>query len=396
MRDDKGVTRRQAMGRLALAGLAPAVGRAGLGARVAEAQGGPVVISIIDSAGDLSSVRDIVENYKKANPQKVKDVTYQRAPAPELPAKIKAQQDAGRVDINLVMTGQDAGFVMLEGNQLVKLFPEYEKLFPRDELTEAAKVYQDDGQGFLLPSVVSNGGPVFIYNPQKVKAPPKTVEEFKAWIKANPGKFMYARPANSGPGRSVLSGMSYILGDKNPKDPMAGWDKTWAFLKEIGESIEYYPTGTAVTLKEFAEGTRWIIAGIMEWDMKPRAEGTIPPDSKIFILPNTSFVIDGHCWCIPKGVSRAEQDVILDLMKFMRRPDQQVLTWKGFIGPSIKAATVDKAPPDLQKLVQEHWRPEYTDMEKKFKVVPQLKPRDMVAAMDKWDKEVGAQRIKKT
>src|SRR5205807_4282966 len=97
------------------------------------------------------------------------------------------------------------------------------------------------------------------------------------------------------------------------------------------------PTGTAITLKEFAEGTRWIIAGIMEWDMKPRAEGTIPPDSKIFVLPNTSFVIDGHFWAIPKGVSAAEQEIVLDLMKFMRRPDQQVLTWKAFIGPSIKA-----------------------------------------------------------
>ena len=356
---------------------------------------GPVTISIADTAGDLSSVREIVENYKKANPQKVKDVTYQRVPAPELPAKIKVQQDAGRVDINLVMTGQDAGFVMLEAGQLVKLFPQYDKMFPRDELTEAAKVYQDDGQGYLLPSVVSNGGPVFIYNPSKVKQPPKTAAEFKAWIKANPGKFSYARPANSGPGRSVLSGLPYVLGDKNPRDPMNGWDQTWAFLKEIGEYVEYYPTGTTVTLKEFAEGTRWIIAGIMEWDMKPRAEGTIPPDSKIFILPNTSFVIDGHCWVIPKGVSPAEQDVILDLMKFMRRPEQQALTWKGFIGPSIKAATLDKAPPDLQKLVREHWRPEYTDMEKKYKVVAQLPPKLMVAAMDRWDKEVGAQRIKK-
>src|SRR3546814_4330612 len=35
---------------------------------------GPVTISIADSAGDLSSVREIVENYKKANPQRVKDV----------------------------------------------------------------------------------------------------------------------------------------------------------------------------------------------------------------------------------------------------------------------------------------------------------------------------------
>src|SRR2546425_642171 len=193
-------------------------------------------------------------------------------------------------------------------------------------------------------------------NPQKVKPPPRTADEFKAWVKANPGKFMYARPANSGPGRSIICGLPHVLGDKNPRDPVAGWDKTWAFLKEVGEYVEYYPTGTAVTLKEFAEGTRWIIAGIMEWDMKPRAEGTIPPDSEVFILPNTAFVIDGHYWAIPKGVPAAEQEVILDLMKFMRRPEQQVLTWKAFIGPSIKAATLDRAPADIQTLVREHWR----------------------------------------
>jgi putative spermidine/putrescine transport system substrate-binding protein len=356
---------------------------------------GPITISVIDVAGDLSSTRDIIENYKAAHPGKVKAVTYQRAPAPELPAKIKAQQDAGRVDVNLLLTGQDAGSVLVQNGQLVKLFPQYEKLFPRDELSDAGKVLQDEGDGYLLPAVVSNGGPVFIYNPARVPSPPKTADELKAWIKANPGKFMYARPANSGPGRSILAGLPYILGDKDPRDPVAGWDRTWAYLKDIGESIEYYPTGTAVTLKEFAEGTRWIIAGIMEWDMKPRAEGTIPPKSRIFILPGTSFVIDGHYWAIPKGVSPAEQEVVVDLMRFMRRPEQQALTWKAFIGPSIKAATLDKAPPDLQKLVREHWRPEYTDMEKRYRIVAQLPVKSLVAAMDRWDREVGAQRIKK-
>jgi putative spermidine/putrescine transport system substrate-binding protein len=382
--------RRVALSILALGSLVAA----GLLAQGGAAQG-PITISVIDVAGDLSSTRDIIENYKAANPAKVKAVTYQRAPAPELPAKIKAQQDAGRVDVNLLLTGQDAGSVLVQNGQLVKLFPQYEKLFPRDELSDAAKVLQDEGDGYLLPAVVSNGGPVFIYNPARVPSPPKSADELKAWIKAHPGKFMYARPANSGPGRSILSGLPYILGDKSPRDPVAGWDRTWAFLKEIGESIEYYPTGTAVTLKEFSEGTRWMIAGIMEWDMKPRAEGTIPPESKIFVLPNTSFVIDGHYWAIPKGVTPAEQEVVLDLMKFMRRPEQQVLTWKAFIGPSIKAATLDKAPPDLQKLVREHWRPEYTDMEKKYKIVAQLPVKSLVAAMDRWDREVGAQRIKK-
>src|SRR2546425_4031759 len=151
---------------------------------------GPITISIVDVSGDLSSTRAIIENYQKANPQKVKVVNFQRAPAPELPAKIKAQQDAGRVDVNLLLVGQDAGSVLAHNGQLVKLFPQYATLFPRDELTDAGKVLLAEGEGYLLPSVVSNGGPVFIYNPARVKQPPKQAEEVKAWGTANPGQFM--------------------------------------------------------------------------------------------------------------------------------------------------------------------------------------------------------------
>src|SRR5213078_3163697 len=140
-----------------------------LPAREGGAQG-PITISLIDVSGDLSSTRVIIENYQKANPSKVKGVNFQRAPAPELPAKIKAQQDAGRVDVNLLLVGQDAGSVLANNGQLVKLFPEYDRLFPKDELTDAGKVLQSEGEGYLLPSVVSNGGPVFIYNPSKVKS----------------------------------------------------------------------------------------------------------------------------------------------------------------------------------------------------------------------------------
>ena len=56
--------------------------------------GQPIVLSIIDNGGDLASTGVIIENYKKANPDKVKEIKIQRGPAPETPAKIKAQQDA--------------------------------------------------------------------------------------------------------------------------------------------------------------------------------------------------------------------------------------------------------------------------------------------------------------
>ncbi len=356
----------------------------------------PITISILDNGGDLASTGVIIENYKKTFPNKVKEIRLQRGPAPETPAKIKAQQDAGRADINLVLTGQDAGSVLAANKQLIELFPKYDKMFPRDELNDAAKILQDSGGGVLMPTVVSAGGPVFIYNAKKVKSPPKTAAELLAWAKANPKRFLYARPANSGPGRSIMCGLPYILNDKAPMDPEKGWDKAWAYMKEFGKYVEYYPTGTLFTLREFAQEQRWMIAGILEWDMKPRAEGVIPPESKITVLDNTTFVVDGHYWGIPKGVPQNEVNVLLDLMKFMRRVDQQELTWKAFIGPSIKAATLDRAPADIRDYVKEFWRPEYDQIGpgKKWKMAPQLDFKELTYAMDRWDREIGAQQIK--
>ena len=354
----------------------------------------PITLSIIDTGGDLASTEVIIRNYAKANPDKVKDIKIQRAPAPELPAKIKAQQDAGRLDINLVLTGQDGGSLLALNKQIIQI-PNYKTEFPRDILTDAGKALYDEGGGYLIPSVGNAGGPVFIYNPSKVPNPPKTAVELLAWVKANPGKFMYARPANSGPGRSILQGMSFILNDSKPMDPEKGWEKGWDFLKELGKSVEYYPTGTAITLKEFAQGQRWMIAGIMEWDMKPRAQSVIPPDSKIAILENTTFVVDGHYWAIPTGVPKEQVDVILDLMKFMWKPEQQVLTWTAFIGPIVKSATIASAPKNIQDDVKEFWRPEYDQVGTKWTVSSPLGVTALSYAMDRWDREIGADQVKK-
>ena len=104
---------------------------------------GPITISLIDVSGDLSSTRAVIENYQKANPGKVKALNLQRAPAPELPAKIKAQQDAGRVDVNLLLVGQDAGSVLAHNGQLVCLHH-------RDA---PAPLYQRGGKAAKAPPV---------------------------------------------------------------------------------------------------------------------------------------------------------------------------------------------------------------------------------------------------
>ena len=95
---------------------------------------------------------------------------------------------------------------------------------------------------------------------------------------------MYARPANSGPGRTLLMGLPYLLGDNNPKDPVNGWVKTWSFLKELNNYVEYYPSGTTATMKEFGEGSRDLIASTTGWDINPRVLGIVPKSPEISVF----------------------------------------------------------------------------------------------------------------
>src|SRR3989442_10079500 len=67
----------------------------------------PVAINIVDIAGNLALTQKAIEKYRAAHPELVSRFTFTKAPAPELAGKLKAQQNAGRVDIDLVLSGTD-------------------------------------------------------------------------------------------------------------------------------------------------------------------------------------------------------------------------------------------------------------------------------------------------
>ena len=150
---------------------------------------------------------------------------------------------------------------------------------------------------------------------------------------------MYARPANSGPGRAFLQGLPYILGDKDPKDPKDGWEKTWAYLAELGKNIEYYPTGTAAVMKELGEGSRDMMA-TMRLGHQPARPGRGAEGSQVGILKGFHWVTDGHYMCIPKGMSADKLAVLLDMTSYMLSKPAQAMTYdKGYFypGPAVKA-----------------------------------------------------------
>ena len=50
-----------------------------------------------------------------------------------------------------------------------------------------------------------------------VKVPPTTAQGLLDWTRAHPKRIIYPRPANSGPARTFLQGLPYILKDKDPE-----------------------------------------------------------------------------------------------------------------------------------------------------------------------------------
>ncbi|KVT43901.1 ABC transporter substrate-binding protein [Burkholderia ubonensis] len=365
----------------------------------AAAVAAPVSINVVDVAGNLQLTQKAIEAFREKNPNLVANVTFTNAPAPQLPGKIKAMQAAGRSDIDLVLTGTDALAAGIEQNLWLKLLPDNAGALPGvlDKYAPGPRKMQDLAQGFGLEVTYMPAGPLLEYNPAKVADPPKTPAQLLAWCKAHPNKLIYARPANSGPGRTFLMGLPYVLGDKNPQDPINGWDKTWAFLKQLNDCVPYYPGGTSAVMKELGEGTRDMTVTVTGWDLNPRALGIVPADFKVQAFDNMTWVNDAHYMVIPKGVPKEKLDVLFKLMNFLLEPAQQAMTYDDgyfYPGPSVKGVTLEMAPAHSQDVVRKFGRPEYAKLLAERPHVQPLGAQAMVAAFQKWDREIGSQKSK--
>ena len=392
-----GISRRRVLG--GFTGLA-ALRATGAFGQALKLPASPVSLNIIDVAGDLQLTQVGIDRFREQNPKLVSRITYTRAPSPELPGKIKAQQDANHVDIDLVLTGPGALSDGVEQGLWIPVFSKYPNDLPKPEAVyhaHALMMQKNFGRDQGVEVVFSPSGPLFEYAPARVKDVPRTAADLLAWVKAHPNRFTYARPINSGPGWTFLMAIPYILGDKDPKDPIHGWDKTWSWLKELDKGIDYYPAGTGGTMKELGEGTRDMIVSTCGWDINPRVLGVVPKEVEMFALEGTHWVPDAQFMCIPKGVAEEKMPVLLALMSFMLKPEQQALTYdKGYFypGPAVKDVPLSMATADSQAVIKEFGRPLYDKLIADQPVEVPLQPKDLVAAFRRWDDEVGGNKSK--
>jgi putative spermidine/putrescine transport system substrate-binding protein len=368
------------------------------GGATAQAPKSPVTINVVDVAGNLALTQDAMQNFATKNPNLIAKINFTKAPAPELPGKLKAMQAANRSDIDLVLTGTDFLAAGIEQGLLEKVLPAHASKFPNlmGNYEPAAAKMQELAGDYGIEVAFMPAGPLLEYNPDKVKQVPTTPQELLAWCKANPNRLIYARPANSGPGRTFVMGLPYLLGDKDPKTP-ATWDKTWAYLKELNACIEYYPTGTGAVMKELGEGSRDMTVTMTGWDLNPRILGIVPKAYKVAPFKGMTWVNDAHFMVIPKGVPAEKLGVVLELMAYMLKPEAQALTYdKGYFypGPAVKGVTLAMAPKESQDAIKEFGRAEYDQWLKEFPHTQSLEAKAQVEMFRLWDQQVGAQKTK--
>lgn len=358
---------------------------------------GPVALSIIDVAGNLQLTKTGIERFRLANPGLVSRISYTQAPSPELPGKIKAQQDARRVDIDLVLTGPGALSDGITQGLWEELLPRHADALPKLDaiLTPGARMMQENfGRGQGVAVGYSPSGPLFEYAPGKVDPVPRTSDDLLAWVRAHPNRFTYARPLNSGPGWTWLQGLPYLLNDRDPRDPVNGWDKSWAYLAALGEAIDYYPPGTAAMMRELSDGTRDMVVSTCGWDINPRVLGVVPKEMEVFMLDGTHWLPDTQFMAVPRGVAADKLPVLLQLMSFMLQPEQQADVYdRGYFYPGpVIGVPLSKAPPESQEALREFGRPQYDRWIAERPAETPLPPDRLVAAFRRWDEQIGARK----
>lgn len=361
---------------------------------VPETPSSPVTLNILDVAGNQKLTGVMVDAFVAEHPDIVSAVTWESAGAPDLVGTIKPQVDSGNLSIDLVMTGTDGMSAGVEQDLWIPIVADFgDRLSNMDNYIEPAANMQGLAGDFGVVTTYYPSGPLMQYDPAIVTDVPTTPEELLAWAQANPGKFGYARPANSGPGRTFLQGLPYMLGDEDPLDPENGWDKTWAYLKELGQTIDSYPTGTGQVISNMADGTWALIPTTTGWDINPRALGQEPPTIEAAPFDDFTWVTDAHYAVVPQGQSADKMSAILNLLQYILTPETNAMAYDAgyfYPGPAIEGATLDLAPQESQDIIAEFGRDWYDDLIEEMPKATPLPPADLVKAFDIWDREVGS------
>jgi len=140
------------------------------------------------------------------------------------------------------------------------------------------------------------------YDSAKVKETPKGWAEITAWIKANPGQFIYCRPDKGGSGSHFVMRAVHEANGRDPslfKPENFDAEKAkklfapaWALLNDIQPFLYdkgAYPAGNNPTLQLFAGGAVSMISAWSDQALQGISQGVLPETTKLTQLQDLAL-----------------------------------------------------------------------------------------------------------
>ena len=213
---------------------------------------------------------------------------------------------------------------------------------------------------------------------------PKTWDDLVAWIKANPGQFIYNRPNKGGSGGNFVRRAIYAANGNDitrfkvdnytAEAGAAALDPAWAILNDLAPSLfdgGAYTSGNTQSIQLLGQGAVTMIPAWSDQALAAIAQGALPETTGLVQLSDLGFPGNFARMVIPSnGVNK---DLALKLADFVLSEEIQTavlselggfpgVSWDN-IDPALREKYADVIPAsipvfpggDWEKAINENW-----------------------------------------
>ncbi len=201
---------------------------------------------------------------------------------------------------------------------------------------------------------------VLAYDSTKVPeaSVPTTWAELVAWIKANPGQFIYGRPDRGGSGRNFVVRAVHEANGRDPSvfqadkfskaDADARLPGAWAILNDLAPSLYQggaYTAGNTPTLQLLISGAVSMVPAWSDQALQGLSQGVLAPTVKLVQLKDLGFCGQFSQACIPTNA--AHHEGAMRFLNMLLTSEVQAAVVKDLGG--YPALALDQLPADLQQ-----------------------------------------------
>ncbi len=304
---------------------------------VADAQGETVHLYLW---GGSASINRYIDEWVAPRLLEQNNITLQRIPVndtKDIVNKLLAEQQAGKNDTGSIdimwINGENFKQTKEQGllwGSFASRLPNVQAYINYDE-PDLSSDFGEPTNGLEAPWGKAQF--VLIYDSAKIPSPPRSMEELKTWVKANPGKFTYPAPPDFTGSAFVRTAMYETTGgyesylNQSDVNVLQGkLDPLWTYLNDIEPYLwrqgETYPESLAKLEQLYANGEVWMS---MSYDPARASNeiknGVFPSSTRTYVL-DAGTLSNSHYLAIPYNAKNKAPAMVA--INFLLSPDAQI------------------------------------------------------------------------